>query len=102
MAKKKSHIRVSFEAAGNFMQLPDYDQGQWLEDRYGYLYIVPNSLFGSAETLGPDNIMMDKIVAASRRGPKGYVTQAMRRKLRLVEIPFELRRFSPEDGYYHA
>lgn len=67
----------------------------WFEDREGYLYIV-----GEDEIFGPDNEMADKI---GRALDEGVMEEFVNKYIEGLEyVPHVLRRFNPQDGFYHA
>lgn len=72
------------------------EDGDWFEDEQGLLYIVPTN----AECEGPANDTMDKIIALCK--DHGRLTDEDCETLNLTRIPNVLKRFNPEDGYYHA
>ena len=66
----------------------------WYTDEKDYLYIVAD------EVKGPDNEMADAIIKALRYSPwKKSLHKAIEG---LTYVDYVLRRFSPEDGFYHA
>ena len=73
--------------------------GQWFDDREGFLYIIPQK-GAVADSMGPDNALEDllNIVVEAL----GYVPPEMKDILGVTKIPLVLRRFNPENGYYHA
>lgn len=75
------------------------ENADWFEDEEDNLYVVP--LPGVvAECEGPDNRHMDAINAICRT--RGRLSDADCERLGLTRIPDILKRFSPQDGYYHA
>lgn len=78
--------------------LPEYMNGQWLEhSETRMLYIVPT---GTDEIEGPDDGVLDALNAECIE--HGYVRPICIERLELIEVPHNLRRYSLEDGYYHA
>ena len=84
---------------GQFLEDECLWEGDWFEDGEGCLYIVP--LPGVvAETEGLDGEILDEINRRCR--DHDQLTDADVEELGLVRIPDVLKRWTPEDGYYHA
>jgi len=78
-----------------------YDEGDWFEDKEGFLYIMPTDDYGTAESLGPDNKTEDWLNWHYRE----YNERPTEEELTthgLHDIPPVLRRFDSDCGFYHA
>ena len=85
--------------SGSYEDVDWLGQGDWFDDREGFLYIVPMSNVVS-DCEGPDNETMDAINAACRDHDR--LTDADVERLGLIRIPDGLKRFDSQSGYYHA
>lgn len=72
--------------------------GEWYEDEEGYLYIVMDE--AGDQVHGPDNEMADAMTVALNGGALSYRLEEFIEGL--FYIDYILRRFTPEDGFYHA
>ena len=75
----------------------------WFEDKVKMLYIIP--IKQNRDQIGPDNEIMDALVKAYRDAEEGKQMEAVEAKaeeLGLVKIQDVLKRWSSEDGFYHA
>ncbi len=70
---------------------PEYFNGDWFIDKDWSLYIVPTN---EGEIDGPDNELCERLLNAYKDGIKAIVG--------LQRIPECLKRFDPQDGYFHA
>jgi len=99
------------------------DDCDWFEDEDGLLYLVPFP-DSDADIVGPDNDLTDMMYRMLNKFPatrmadlhgqlhdvltffgqsvEGLESGRMRRFLNMKFIHSHLRRFSPEDGLYHA
>jgi hypothetical protein len=71
----------------------------WFDDAQGFLFIVPQKDV-VAEIEGPDGPILDAMNAACQ--DHGEITEEDCTRLGLTRVSDILKRFSPEDGYYHA
>lgn len=76
------------------------ENGMWFEDEHGNLYIVPTPDAG-AEIEGPDGPIIEQLNLICRENG-GIVTIEDGERLGLTYIHDFLRRFDPDNGYYHA
>lgn len=82
---------------GLYFTTPDYDKGDWFLCPAGKLYIVPE---GIAETIGPDNFMIEQIDQLYRDDARNPQTVAS--ELGLQIVPGYLQRHDPLCGYFTA
>jgi hypothetical protein len=75
--------------------------GQWVEDDDGFLYIIPVAE-EEAGVEGPDNAMCDQLEELHAQFAGECLSPSLLAAMGLHEIPDHLKRFSPEEGYYHA
>jgi hypothetical protein len=89
---------------GLYDNVPWLEHGLWCEDANGTLYIIPNDRHGHAEIHGPGDDTEDALNALCRTATnaEGFPDPAQVEALGLTIIPDALKRFGPEDGYYHA
>lgn len=80
-----------------YVHLPEYEDGVWLEDSSGSLYIIP---VGDSDIEGPDGFTFDQLNVLCRR--YGEVPKWALADLGLSTVPGVLKRFDEERGYYHA
>lgn len=82
-------------------------EGEWFEDEEGFLYILP-TLEAVMDSEGPDNKIMDALSQCREKyRPNNYPDSAVAlvkicRLYNLNEIHSHLRRWSVQDGFYHA
>jgi len=76
----------------------ELDCAAWFEDTDRLLYVVPYADY--RESIGPDNATMDELNRMMRED--GHLDGRAIRRLGLTPVAGVLRRFSPEDGLYHA
>jgi hypothetical protein len=72
-------------------------KGDWFEDNDGFLYIIPTD---DGEIDGPDTCIMDALNKLCREN--GKVTDRDAECLELTRVDEVLKRFSEEEGFYHA
>lgn len=79
-------------------------RGHWYRDLDNdALYIVPNDNFGSAEIIGPDDAITERLNEYYRGVKMEDVdTEQVAQSLDLEVIPEVLYRFDEEVGYYTA
>lgn len=89
---------------GCHVEEPEVMQGQWFVDpATGILYIAAAS--SNLENVGPDDAIMDRINQLCRADidtmPERFA-DALHREFGLEPVAECLKRFTPEEGYYHA
>ena len=84
---------------GRFVYCDWLMDADWFDDPAGMLFVVPQP-DTVPEIEGPDGALLDKMNAACR--DHGELTDQDCERLGLMRVDDVLKRFSPEDGYYHA
>jgi hypothetical protein len=72
-------------------------EGTWVEDEHGNMWIIPQPGI-VAEIEGPDIPEIIDVLA----GKGGAIMEKEMDSLGLSIVADHLKRWSPEDGYYHA
>lgn len=77
------------------------EDGVWIKDQEGNLYLVSG---GVDDIVGPNTDTLDKLNALCREqnGDVRRISHETLKKLGLTIVPDSLKRFTPENGYYHA
>ena len=95
--------------AGRYVDVDWLYHGRWFTDDDGFLYIVPVSTesntgedLGTSEIDGPDNEICDTLAAVCRENGGELPDDFDPDSLGLYEVDEHLKRFSEEEGYYHA
>lgn len=79
------------------------EKGHWYVNDAGYLYIVPNDLYGIAEIEGPDGDVLDALNKCYREASFDTIDpEQVAEALGLEVVAEVLKRFDSEAGYYHA
>ena len=92
------------------VQDPDSDL---FDDNSGYLCILPNEEHGIAENLGPDHVsyvngpyagqnMADVLDGQTKSELDPHKWEVDWEALGFIIVDGPLKRFNPQDGYYHA
>ena len=78
--------------------------GLWLESEDGELYILPTDTLGSHdEVIGPDDQTADRLMEVwCRFSDPHSIPEDRLEELGLTRVADALKRWSPQDGYYHA
>lgn len=84
---------------GKYLYQEHLDKGDWFEDEEGFLYIIPRPDV-VAEIDGPDNAIMVELNRLCRE--HGGVSDEDAERLGFTRVDDVLKRFSDEDGFYHA
>ena len=79
---------------------PDVTNGLWLEGEDG-LYILP---LDGDEIIGPDDATADTLMQMWQEhdNPHDIPVEECMVFLGLARVPDNLKRWDPQDGYYHA
>lgn len=84
---------------GCYVEAPEWENGQWLVDEEGELYVIPLNGDGVE---GPDEDICDTIVGMLRDAHADLLDENGIRLMGMTEVSPALRRFSPEIGYHSA
>ena len=85
---------------GKYVQDNAFDDGLWLEHGDGRFWIIPTCY----DTIdGPEDAVFDALNVLARQYPDlTDIPKGELDRLGLTVIPASLKRFTEEDGYYHA
>jgi hypothetical protein len=87
------------DGRGCYVESPDWENGQWLVDEEGVLYILP---IDGDQVEGPDGELVDRILATLRASGSDVLSEDEMAALGVQEISRVLKRFSADTGYYSA
>lgn len=84
---------------GRYVEADGWENGQWLVDENGHLYIIP---LNDDVVQGPDDDVCDTIAGMLRDAHADALDENGIRLMGMTEVPSVLRRFSPDIGYFSA
>jgi len=84
---------------GRHVESEDWENGQWLSDDEGILYIVP---IDGDDVEGPEDDVAGAILKELRETGSEEIGAARAAELGLMVVPAHLKRFDPDIGYHTA